>query len=110
MPTKLEHQIIKRVISARMAAGLSRRDVADALGLGEASYGHYERGRYAFTVEQVMILSRVLMRSVPWLLGLEAPHDATEDELLTCYRRTTDSGRNAILSVARSMAREQPRS
>lgn len=109
MPTDLEAKITARVIDARKKAELDRRDLADALVLDLNSYGHYERGRYAFTIDQLFILSRVLNRSVPWLLGLDTGLTEAEDELLTCFRNTDDSGQNAVLSVARSMARDRPR-
>lgn len=76
--SKLELRIISKVVRAREDAGLSRKEVAKALNLEEQSYGHYERGRFAFTVEQLLILSRVLRRPLTWLVGL--PTELTEEE------------------------------
>ena len=91
MVTKLEGDIIERVIKARTEAKLERSDLADALALDDNSYGHYERERFAFTVEQLFIISRIVGRSVAWLLGL--PTDLTEDqqELLHLYRELPDA-------------------
>lgn len=88
--TKLEEQITQRVISARLTASLSRQDVGERLNLGEQSYGHYERGRYAFTVEQLFQLSRILGKPVTWFLGLPSELDPDEDELLALYRLIAD--------------------
>ncbi|HUW08651.1 MAG TPA: helix-turn-helix transcriptional regulator, partial [Anaerolineae bacterium] len=56
--TELEEAIARRVIRARERAGLDRAEVASALSLEVNSYGHYERGRTAFSVEQLFIISR----------------------------------------------------
>jgi transcriptional regulator with XRE-family HTH domain len=104
MSTRREREITERVMEARQAAGLSRREVGDALSLGEQSYGHYERGRYAFTVDQIFALSRVLGRSVEWLLGLDTSHSAEEDELLTRFRRIRSQ---AIREVVLKSVRDQ---
>lgn len=107
--TKREERIAQRVREAREAAGLSQEETGRAIGLSVVGYGHYDRGRQPFTVEMLFELSVVLSRSVQWFLGLDTGLTDTEDHLLTCYRQTTNAGREAIRTVAEAMARGQPR-
>jgi transcriptional regulator with XRE-family HTH domain len=106
MVTKVESQITKRVIRAREEAGLRRKEVADALGLEEQSYGHYERGRYAFTVEQLLLLSRTLNKPVTWFLGIKTDLAEDEEELLHAYRAISDDRIKALLL---NMAKDAPK-
>jgi len=101
--------IARRVTEARERAGMTKTALAETLGLAKQSYAPYEPGVTPFSVDQLFVLSRVLNRSVEWLLGLDTGLTEAEDELLACFRNTDDSGQNAVLSVARSMARERPR-
>jgi transcriptional regulator with XRE-family HTH domain len=107
VPTKLEDQITKRVIAARQRGGLDRKDVADALNMGLNSYGHYERGRYAFTVDQLFTLSRVLGVRVEWLLGLESDLAEDEERLLGAYRSMGEERRRLTLEYVEFMARAE---
>jgi transcriptional regulator with XRE-family HTH domain len=91
------------VIHAREKAGLDRKALADALSLDLNSYGHYERGRYAFTVDQLFVLSHVLHRSVPWLLGLETDLSEDEDRLLTLYRSAPPGAKEMVLATVEAM-------
>lgn len=101
MGTNLEEAIRKRVIAAREAAGKDRADIAKALGLEYQSYAHYERGRYAFTVEQLFQLSRILNRSVEYFLGLDTGLKPDEDELLAIYRSLPEMQRAYVLRLIR---------
>lgn len=107
MPTKLEEQITERVIAARKDAGLERKNLAEALVIDVNSYGHYERGRYAFTVDQLFTLSRVLGRSVEWFLGLETELTDREDHLLTIYRGLTPGAAGLLLDMAETFAKSE---
>ena len=102
MVTKTESAVCRRVVEARDLAGLSRKDVADRLGLEEGSYGHYERERYAFTVDQLFSLSRILGRSVAWLIGLDTGLTEQEDALLTAYRSLPEAERGPLLRIVRA--------
>jgi transcriptional regulator with XRE-family HTH domain len=108
MVTKVESQITKRVIRAREEAGLRRKEVADALGLEEQSYGHYERGRYAFTVEQLLLLSRTLNKPVTWFLGIKTDLAEDEEELLHAYRAISDDRIKALLlNMAKDASKDE---
>ncbi len=97
--SKFEQRVIDRVVHAREDLGLSRKGVANALGLEEQSYGHYERGRSAFTVEQLLILSRVLRRPVGWFLGLPGELDEEEERLVHLWRMTGKDMRRIVIGM-----------
>ena len=79
--------------------------MAGALGLSLSGYGHYDRGRQPFTIEQIFQLSRILGRSVEWLLGLETELGEDEDQLLTAYKSIeSDTLRSLALQSVRNAA------
>lgn len=103
-----EAAIARRVKRERQRQGLSQSDMAKALGLSQAGYGHYDRARQPFTVDQLFQLSRILSCSAESLLGLDA--ELTEDELqlLTNFRNAPDdASRRILLEVSRSVAKEE---
>ena len=61
----------KRIFDARTAKGLSQAQVADDLGVTQASYGAWERDPVALRPEQVERLSKLLGVSVAHLFGEE---------------------------------------
>jgi len=80
-------------------------DLAKALALEEQSYGHYERGRYAFTIEHLFKLSSILGRSVAHFLGIDNGLSRDEDELLTLYKNLpTDRARRLAIRSLRAHA------
>lgn len=103
-----EEGIARRVREARVASGLTLKEVGEQLGLSEVGYGHYERGARPFGVEQLFELSRVLGRSIHHLLGLETRLSEEEDELVTLYRQAGREGRDAVLGLARIVAQQHP--
>ncbi|MCU0646232.1 MAG: helix-turn-helix transcriptional regulator [bacterium] len=91
--------IARRVKEAREARNLSQGEVGDKIGLSEAGFGHYERARQTFTVQQLFELERVLGRSVAWFLGIPTrPDELTHDEqyALSIYRRAKELHRESI--------------
>lgn len=104
--TRQEAAIINRVIAAREERGLSRADVAEALSLERPSYAHYERGRSAFTVEQLFQLSRILGKPVTWFLGIDTDLADDEAELVHLYRQIDDERMRAmVMNTARDAVR-----
>lgn len=83
----LDTEISRRVREARKSAGLSQEEVGEHLGLTRGGYGHYERGRQPFTVEQLFRLSRILGEPVEYFLGLDTELTSDEKKLLDYYRR-----------------------
>lgn len=99
MVTKLEEQITQRVIKAREDADLSRKEVARLIHLEEQSYGHYERGRYAFTIDQLLKLSPILGRSVSWFLGIDAGLTEEEDQLIILWKNAGELQRDMAIQA-----------
>ena len=77
--------------------------VGECLGLSEVGYGHYDRARQPFTVEQLFKLSRLLGRSVEHFLGLNNGLTAEEDRLLAMFRSLGhDSARAEVVILLRT--------
>lgn len=74
----LGEQANRELRSARARVGLTQKEVAAALGLGETSYVQRENGRQAFTVPEVNKLKEVLGFSDVELLGIFFNADLTE--------------------------------
>ncbi|WP_294158118.1 helix-turn-helix domain-containing protein [uncultured Selenomonas sp.] len=55
---------------SRVLAGLSRQDMADALGVSSLSYGKYEQGSREPSIEKLQVISRVLHLSIDDLVGV----------------------------------------
>lgn len=60
-----------RLHTAREALGLSQAEIAQKLGVNQASYGAWERQPVALKPEQVVRLAEVLNVSVEYLFGKE---------------------------------------
>ncbi len=103
--SKIDALVRRRVRQAREEAGLTQAEMADHLALTEAGYGHYERGRSPFTVDQLARISEAVKRPIPWLLGLQVERTEDEDELLFLYRQCSAEGRATLLEMARSLAK-----
>ena len=77
---------------ARLSAGLSQKDVAEAIGVAKSTYSLYESGGREPDVEKIRKLASILGVSGDMLLGIptSAPHtlaahfegeDFTEEEI-----------------------------
>jgi transcriptional regulator with XRE-family HTH domain len=64
-----EYPFGARLHAAREALGLSQAEVADKLGINQASYGAWERDPVALRPEQIQKLAEVLSVSVEHLFG-----------------------------------------
>jgi transcriptional regulator with XRE-family HTH domain len=63
----------QRVYEAREALGLSQAEVADKLGINQASYGAWERDPVALRPDQVEQLAKILSVSIEQLYGISPP-------------------------------------
>lgn len=61
----------ERLKAAREAAGLSRKELGDAVNLLPNSYGLYETGKRDASTATLIRLARFLKVSADWLIGLE---------------------------------------
>lgn len=61
----------ERLKSAREKAGMSRKKIADELGITPNAYGLYETGKRDVSIVLLICLARTLRVSSDWLIGLE---------------------------------------
>lgn len=52
-----EESVIVNIIKIRTAQGLTKREVADAIGMNEASYGRIENGKIALSYSHLALLA-----------------------------------------------------
>jgi transcriptional regulator with XRE-family HTH domain len=98
-------QIGKRIRSARVAAGLTQREVAEALKLSHVGFGDIERGKNEPSLQYLEHLSRILGKPVTWFLGIETELADDEAELLHAYRSIEDEAlRRLALKVVKEAA------
>lgn len=74
--------IAARFKSARLAAGMSQADVADAAGLSQPFIAQIERGLKQPSVETAQTLARVLGIAPGFLFG-QSQYDLTQDRRRT---------------------------
>ena len=74
------------------------------MSLSKYGYGHYEREKQPFTVDQLFTLSRVLGRSVEWFLGLETELTDKEDRLLATFRGMSPVAQDLALTLVQAQA------
>jgi len=105
VPTKREAAITAKVVQAREKAGLERKALAEALSLDLNSYGHYERGRYAFTIDQLFVISSALGRPVEFFLGLDTGLAEDEAQVVHLWRQIESPAlRENTLTILRAQA------
>lgn len=102
------------VRKARELAGLSQKQMADALGITQQSVYYYESGQRDIKASMLLKMSEVTGATVSFILGLtnnpgerafENPSLAPDEaELLSCYRSCTSERRMSILNLARDAA------
>lgn len=97
--------IAARLRTARERSGLSQKQVADQLHVTPQAYGNWERGARGVPLELLPTFTRVLGRSVAWLLDLDIGLTQDEDELVTLYRGIRDPReRRLVLEIAAKIA------
>lgn len=62
-----------RLKSARINAGLTRKDVAERLKISVSAISYWERGITIPTLENMVELKKMYNKSIDWLIGLEKP-------------------------------------
>lgn len=102
------------VKKARELAGLSQKQMAEALGITQQSVYYYESGTRDIKASMLLKMSKVTGVTVSYLLGLtNNPHEKAysgaslspdERELLGCYRSCTPERQDALLNLARDSA------
>ena len=104
----LTARIGSRLRAARKDQNLSLQSLSDRMGgvLSKSRISNYEQGLRRLGIEEARLISKALGTVSPtYLLCLDDENGAMDDregELLHCFRRTDDRGRETILEVARS--------
>ena len=55
-----EEKLIQNIIKIRNSKGLTKRSMAEAMGINEASYGRIENGKIALSYKQLADIARIL--------------------------------------------------
>lgn len=102
------------VKKAREIAGLSQKQMADALGITQQSVYYYESGQRDIKASMLLKMSQVTGTTISFILGLTnnpnekafgtASLSSDESELISCYRSCTPERRERILMDAREKA------
>lgn len=69
--------IQKRIIALREEKGLSRREVASAIGEKYTSYCHYEDGSMEIKASVLIKLSLFYNQSADWIVGIDKTEKST---------------------------------
>lgn len=59
-----EKLVVTNIIKIRTAQGLNKREVAEAIGMNEASYGRIENGKIALSYNHLALLASVFKMRV----------------------------------------------
>ncbi|MEK4343261.1 helix-turn-helix domain-containing protein [Brevibacillus sp. FSL L8-0710] len=88
-----------RIKEARIAAGLSRKELAEKLGVNETTITRYENEKRKPDPETLASLSEKLNVSVDYLLGKDSAENSPEEqeevltELITFYQTLSEEER-----------------
>ncbi len=86
----------KRLKEARLARGLSQRDIAAAAGIDHTSYSSYETGRRQPDLPRLRSLAKALEVSADWFLELDARITPEESAHIKKYRLLDLHGRELV--------------
>jgi len=67
----MEKTVGERVEWLRTQRGVSKKDMADVLGIDKANYGRYEKNMFAFKHEMLVVLALYFDVTTDFILGLE---------------------------------------
>lgn len=104
-PLDDEHHIGERLARARLAAGLTQREVADRIGVKESTIGKWESGETSPRGHRVSKLAGMLGVSISWILmgrGVEPARGAATD--IERIRLELDSVRAHLDDVVNELA------
>ena len=70
-PKDQEERVINRIEELRLAAGISRQQLADAVGVHYQTVGYIERGEYSPSLVLALQVAKVLKDPVETIFSLE---------------------------------------
>jgi len=80
-----------RLITARSAAGLTQKQVAEAIGVSLVTYNRWEnKPILPETAYPFLNLSKLLGVSIDWLFGNDAMSDDLDDEEIETLKKATE--------------------
>lgn len=100
-----------RIKEARTAKGWTQEELASRLGVTQPQIGRWETGDGDIKGAKLIELSEVLGVTVSYILGVSEGSegvefaDFREAELLDLFRSMDQQGRDALVTVARALAR-----
>jgi DNA-binding XRE family transcriptional regulator len=74
-PKDQEERVINRIEELRLARGISRQDLADAVGVHYQTVGYIERGEYSPSLVLALQIAKVLGTPVENIFKLEEEQD-----------------------------------
>jgi transcriptional regulator with XRE-family HTH domain len=97
-----------RLARLRVAAGLTQREVARALGIKSPSVAQWEGGRSRPDIERLPSLASLYKVSIEELCGADFPavDQRGRLELLAAYDALDEDGRVTLLRVAKSLSEQ----
>jgi transcriptional regulator with XRE-family HTH domain len=73
------HPLMKRLIAARIAAGISQRDVAHAMGRTSACLSHWESGNRQIDLRDAATYAQVIGHGLTLGITLDTPEQTIDD-------------------------------
>ena len=101
---------MNRLKEARKAKGLTQKEVAEYIGIGQSGYSYWETDRSRINSQSLSRLATLFEVSTDYLLGKEEPTptngdglDYQEKELLALIRDLTPDQKDFLLAQLRTL-------
>ena len=89
--------IVERLKSARLARGLTQKDLADYLGKTAAAISELERGKVQISARDLFSLSEILYKPIEYFFGVEYGSEEVHD-LIAIVRKQPPEERRKLLA------------
>lgn len=90
-PTEIQSRLATKMLEEREKRGLTQKQVADALGISEGQYAHYEKCRAKPDINVIYELSQLYNASMDAWLGIKKPApiegDGFEDDTIALAKK-----------------------
>lgn len=92
----------KNVAAARQSLGLSQRDIAKKLGMGQSTYAGYETGTRKVPLSVIIQLSQILNKTPDELIGYSKQNNNSiniqglEKDLVLSYRNADEVDKTIV--------------
>ena len=91
----------------REGKGITQKELADRIGVKLGTYRTWEQGSVKLTLENAYVIAIELGCTPNDICGWKShaqEYNTAEDELVECYRKSTDQQKDALMIVARNAA------